>query len=101
MRRETKRRAMHDRDALGFEQIAHEIFVAVDPRALRRLLTDEAGAGRVDVERALRPRAVETGHLVQQIDDEIARLKLETMGITIDQLSEEQARYLESWDEGT
>jgi len=37
----------------------------------------------------------------QEIDDEIARLKLETMGIDIDVLSEEQARYLRSWDEGT
>jgi adenosylhomocysteinase len=37
----------------------------------------------------------------QEIDDEIARLKLETMGIAIDQLTEEQARYLASWDEGT
>src|SRR5436309_2319102 len=35
------------------------------------------------------------------IDEEIARLKLETMGVTIDQLSEEQAKYLASWDEGT
>jgi adenosylhomocysteinase len=35
------------------------------------------------------------------IDDEIARLKLETMGIEIDTLTEEQARYLASWDEGT
>ncbi|HEX6699754.1 MAG TPA: adenosylhomocysteinase, partial [Gaiellaceae bacterium] len=37
----------------------------------------------------------------QEIDDEIARLKLETMGVTIDTLTDEQARYLESWDEGT
>src|ERR671926_1888938 len=36
-----------------------------------------------------------------EIDREIARLKLETMGVTIDQLTEEQAKYLESWDEGT
>jgi adenosylhomocysteinase len=36
-----------------------------------------------------------------EIDDEIARLKLETMGIGIDVLTEEQARYLASWDEGT
>ena len=35
------------------------------------------------------------------IDEEIARLKLETMGIVIDQLTEEQAHYLASWDEGT
>jgi adenosylhomocysteinase len=37
----------------------------------------------------------------QEIDEEIARLKLETMGIDIDQLTEEQAKYLASWDEGT
>jgi adenosylhomocysteinase len=36
-----------------------------------------------------------------EIDEEIARLKLETMGVTIDRLTEEQARYLASWDEGT
>jgi adenosylhomocysteinase len=35
------------------------------------------------------------------IDAEIARLKLETMGVEIDQLTEEQAKYLASWDEGT
>jgi adenosylhomocysteinase len=37
----------------------------------------------------------------QEIDDEIARLKLETMGVDIDALSDEQARYLDSWNEGT
>jgi adenosylhomocysteinase len=36
-----------------------------------------------------------------EIDAEIARLKLETMGIRIDRLSEEQAKYLASWNEGT
>ena len=37
----------------------------------------------------------------EEIDNEIARLKLATMGIDIDRLTEEQARYLASWDEGT
>ena len=37
----------------------------------------------------------------EEIDREIARLKLETMRVTIDQLTEEQAAYLSSWDEGT
>jgi adenosylhomocysteinase len=37
----------------------------------------------------------------EDIDKEIARLKLATMGISIDELSEEQAKYLASWDEGT
>src|SRR5215210_3974264 len=35
------------------------------------------------------------------IDREIARLKLATMGAEIDTLTEEQAKYLASWDEGT
>ena len=37
----------------------------------------------------------------EDIDREIARLKLATLGITIDRLTEEQERYLSSWDEGT
>lgn len=37
----------------------------------------------------------------EEIDREIARLKLETMGLDIDRLTDEQARYLASWDEGT
>ena len=37
----------------------------------------------------------------EEIDRTIARLKLETMGIEIDELTEEQTRYLLSWDEGT
>jgi adenosylhomocysteinase len=37
----------------------------------------------------------------QAIDEEIARLKLGTMGVTIDQLTGEQAKYLASWNEGT
>jgi adenosylhomocysteinase len=37
----------------------------------------------------------------EEIDNEIARLKLATMGAEIDTLTDEQARYLASWDEGT
>jgi len=37
----------------------------------------------------------------EEIDAEIARLKLATMGVDIDTLTEEQAKYLASWDEGT
>ena len=35
------------------------------------------------------------------IDTEIARLKLGTLGLEIDQLTSEQERYLATWDEGT
>ena len=37
----------------------------------------------------------------EEIDREIARLKLATMDVAIDKLTEEQERYLASWDEGT
>jgi adenosylhomocysteinase len=37
----------------------------------------------------------------EEIDREIARLKLTAMGIHIDVLTEEQKRYLASWQEGT
>ena len=36
-----------------------------------------------------------------EIDKEVARLKLNAMGIAIDTLTEEQERYLSSWEEGT
>ncbi|MGQ9833317.1 MAG: adenosylhomocysteinase [Candidatus Villigracilaceae bacterium] len=36
-----------------------------------------------------------------EIDAEIARLKLSAMGIQIDTLTEEQVKYLNSWEEGT
>jgi adenosylhomocysteinase len=37
----------------------------------------------------------------ESIDREIARLKLEAMGINIDVLTDEQRKYLASWEEGT
>lgn len=36
-----------------------------------------------------------------EIDAEIARIKLEAMGINIDKLTAEQEKYLNSWEEGT
>lgn len=36
-----------------------------------------------------------------RIDNEIARLKLHSMGYEIDALTDQQARYLASWDQGT
>ena len=37
----------------------------------------------------------------EEIDKEIARLKLESMGISIDTLTKEQFKYLHSWEMGT
>jgi adenosylhomocysteinase len=45
------------------------------------------------------PVAVHT--VPREIDEEVARLKLAAMEITIDTLTEEQERYLASWQEGT
>jgi adenosylhomocysteinase len=37
----------------------------------------------------------------EEIDKEIARLKLEAMGVKVDVLTAEQVKYLNSWEEGT
>jgi len=37
----------------------------------------------------------------EEIDREIARLKLEAMGVQIDKLTPQQEKYLSSWEEGT
>ncbi|MFZ5808938.1 MAG: adenosylhomocysteinase [Chloroflexota bacterium] len=37
----------------------------------------------------------------QEIDRQIAELKLQAMGVQIDSLSDEQRKYLSSWEEGT
>ena len=37
----------------------------------------------------------------KELDDMIAKLKLESLGIKIDQLTAEQKKYLSSWNEGT
>jgi adenosylhomocysteinase len=37
----------------------------------------------------------------QEVDQTIARIKLDAMGIDIDQLTERQRDYLDSWEEGT
>jgi adenosylhomocysteinase len=37
----------------------------------------------------------------EELDKEVGRLKLMSMGIEIDTLSPQQRRYLESWEEGT
>jgi adenosylhomocysteinase len=37
----------------------------------------------------------------QHLDDEIAKVKLATMNVNVDDLTEEQVKYLASWDQGT
>jgi len=45
--------------------------------------------------------SVKVIQLPEEIDDNIAKLKLEAYGVKIDQLDEEQIKYLNSWEEGT
>jgi len=45
------------------------------------------------------PAAVYT--VPAEIDAEIARLKLQALGVAIDELTDEQRKYLSSWEEGT
>ncbi|MFQ6012710.1 MAG: adenosylhomocysteinase [Thermoplasmata archaeon] len=37
----------------------------------------------------------------REIDERVARIRLETLGVSIDDLTEEQRRYLASWEAGT
>jgi adenosylhomocysteinase len=37
----------------------------------------------------------------KEIDDKVAKLKLKSMGIKIDSLTDEQKKYIASWEEGT
>ena len=39
--------------------------------------------------------------LPEELDDEIAKLQLEALGVKIDELDEQQRKYLSSWREGT
>src|SRR2546429_2678236 len=62
--------------------------------AHQALATEDAAQHAAALEQKGDPRPTE-------IDEEIARLKLATIGVTIDRLTDEQAAYLASWDEGT
>ena len=44
---------------------------------------------------------VRVNDVPSEIDDFIAQLKLESMGTSIDKLTDEQVKYLSSWDQGT
>ncbi|MFN2466866.1 MAG: adenosylhomocysteinase [Gaiellaceae bacterium] len=62
--------------------------------ANQALSAEYAVAHAAELERRVYP-------VPQEIDREIARLKLATMGVDIDTLTAEQEKYLASWDEGT
>jgi adenosylhomocysteinase len=43
----------------------------------------------------------EVYNVPHEIDSEIAMIKLRSMGVTIDTLTEEQIKYVTGWEEGT
>jgi len=45
--------------------------------------------------------AAKVHQLPKELDDEIAKLQLATMNVKIDNLTEEQKKYLAGWQEGT
>ncbi len=45
--------------------------------------------------------AAEVSRVPEDVDQNVAKLKLEAMGVSIDELTEAQQKYLASWDEGT
>jgi adenosylhomocysteinase len=44
---------------------------------------------------------VDVYQVPQEIDERVARLKLAAYGVEIEELTEEQKKYLASWDSGT
>ena len=62
-----------------------------EPGAVRRIPGEARGKG---LERQVYP-------VPEPIDRQIAKLKLESMGVQVDKLTPEQEHYLASWSEGT
>ena len=60
------------------------------PGAFRRIYAEER--------RGLKPQVYA---VPEAIDRQIAKLKLESMGVQVDKLTPEQEHYLASWSEGT
>ena len=53
------------------------------------------------IAQAEEPLSIGVHRVPADVDREVARLKLEAMGVEIETLTPEQKTYLESWEEGT
>src|SRR5262249_36279114 len=71
---ETGRRTLHRRHALGLQQLSDEVLVGDELVSGRRGSADGAGAGGIDVERALGLGALDAARLIEHGDAEIAPL---------------------------
>lgn len=90
-----------------------KIFLLADGRLLNLAAAEGHPASVMDMSFA--NQALSAKHLIEEaenlpnqvfavpteIDEEIARLKLQSMGIDIDTLTDEQKEYLAAWQEGT
>src|SRR6516164_10608805 len=82
---ETERRTLHYRHALGLQQLGDEVLVGDELVSGRRRSADGAGAGRIDVERALGLGALDAARLIEHRDAEVAAL-LEDRIVLVDEV---------------
>lgn len=108
----TRRHLRENLEEITFED-GKKIFVLAEGR-LVNLVTAEGHPPDV-MDMSFANQALAAEYLVQnkgklkvgvhtipkELDDMIAQLKLESLGIKIDQLTEDQKKYLSSWHEGT
>src|SRR6185437_6594648 len=78
-------RALHHRDAFGFEKLGDEVLVGGELLTGRRGLAHGAGARRIDIERAFRLRAADAVGLIEHGDAEVAPL-LEDLVVLLDEV---------------
>lgn len=89
------------------------LYLLADGRLVNLVAADGHPAEIMDMSFALQAKAAEyikDNHgkleprvyiLPREIDEMVARIKLASMGIEIEELTEEQKKYLESWEHGT
>ncbi len=89
----------------------HKIFLLADGRLINLAAAEGHPASVMDMSFATQALATEFAlkekkdpgvyAVPKDIEDYISKLKLKTMGIQIDELTEEQKKYLSSWEMGT
>lgn len=103
-----------DEYTLGSGKSAKRLFVAGEGRLINlaaaeghpsEVMSTSFCGQALAVEHLVKHRdSLSGGTVIQlpaEIDDEIARLQLTAMGVSFDELTDEQKEYLESWEEGT
>jgi hypothetical protein len=93
-----------------FEEVLRSIGAFLDQRGMKDVLLVEAPDGFIVQGLVIEGGQTGTwsesvGHQMKEtltfLDEDIARLKLRSMGVKIDRLTSEQKKYLGAWEEGT